>query len=753
MAIPRSEFIPSQLELSATLDVQAADSDASPSKLFLLANTGTPMDLPGFADPVIVDMAGVKFDKNRTPIIIDHDTSRRVGYTQAHAVVPFGGNVEVAGRKVKGPAIAAAGIASSVSGEASELIADARGGFPFQVSIGASIVKGFFVDDGDTVEVNGKTHKGPLIVAQKTLIRELSVTVLGADNKTAAKVTAINAQSKRSVIVEKELRAYIESLGLKPDDLDKEQIGRLEASFKKDQAYDKMKADLDAKAAEPITAAAKPPAASGIDVDAGVAKRREAEATETERVDTIRATAKKYTDEDVNVVTYEGKEVPVIGRGSLQARAIRDNWRPNDFELLLLQASRPKAPAIHSRGDGGLTGDIQARAIEVAMLRAGGKVQAKQTSPGGVECGFESDRQYTEQVLEASDRVSENIGPHWLMDRTIRASGERFSGSQNSEAFLKAFFRADRQLRAASGMGTHDLSNILENVANKTMMAAYTMQTTVWRNLCRIRTANDFKAQSSYRLQVSAGFSEIGHDGALPHAHMVDSKNTLQVKTRGQQLVIGRTELRNDDMNALNDAPAMLGANGVLAIEDTVLSHLLTNRASFTTLTGANLDLDIAGLSAAEQSFRNQVDAASRPILVPPDRMLVGTQDAVQAGQLFNDAYLNATGTAASPQQSSNQNPHVRKFSPHVSPYLNNTNIRNQAGGSLTNQDANQWYLACNPEFLAGIEIAFLDGKQEPYLFTDEMPFEYVGGIRFKSYFDFGVATGDTMGILFSPGA
>jgi hypothetical protein len=173
--------LPEELTLSVpfVLDLEAKQAGDGKPRFSLVANSGTePMKVAGFYDPVVIDLAGATFDRQPTPVIQDHDTAKRIGHTTKQAVTSNG--------------IMAEGVVSSTSPEATSFVADAKAGFPFQVSVGAAVQEAVFVPKGQSATVNGKTFNGPLIVAKKTLIRELSVTVLGADKNTSALVAQAN---------------------------------------------------------------------------------------------------------------------------------------------------------------------------------------------------------------------------------------------------------------------------------------------------------------------------------------------------------------------------------------------------------------------------------------------------------------------------------------------------------------------------------------------------------------------------------
>src|SRR5690606_11222815 len=86
--------------------------------------------------------------------------------------------------------IEAEGVVSSSMGVAKGFVEDARAGFPFQTSLGAIIEEAEFVERGQRATVNGRSEKGPLLIARKTMVREISVTVLGADSGTRVSVAA-----------------------------------------------------------------------------------------------------------------------------------------------------------------------------------------------------------------------------------------------------------------------------------------------------------------------------------------------------------------------------------------------------------------------------------------------------------------------------------------------------------------------------------------------------------------------------------
>jgi hypothetical protein len=157
----------------------AQEEGQSPAlpRFSMVAYTGGPMRVGGFALPVIVDLAGMEIPSQKRPIRLQHDAGRGIGHTEAIIVTPDG-------------QLVAEGVVSRGTADAAEVVQSGKNGFPWQASIGASVHKTEHIKEGQTVEVNGRTHQGPVLVARKTTLGEISFVDLGADGATSAKIAA-----------------------------------------------------------------------------------------------------------------------------------------------------------------------------------------------------------------------------------------------------------------------------------------------------------------------------------------------------------------------------------------------------------------------------------------------------------------------------------------------------------------------------------------------------------------------------------
>jgi hypothetical protein len=160
------------------LEAAAHGEDGKPRvrKFTMAAYTGGAMRVEGYYWPVVVDLAGMAVNTQRRPILKQHDPSQIVGHTES---------VELTSRTIK-----LTGQISGVGDAAQEVVATADNGFPWQGSIGAAVEQMEFVDQGNSVKVNGKNFSGPIYVARKTSLKEVSFVPLGGDDNTSANIAA-----------------------------------------------------------------------------------------------------------------------------------------------------------------------------------------------------------------------------------------------------------------------------------------------------------------------------------------------------------------------------------------------------------------------------------------------------------------------------------------------------------------------------------------------------------------------------------
>lgn len=681
--------------LEAAADAgEPADGKPVLRKFSMTAYTGGAMTLAGWAHPVVVDLAGLQVSAKSRPILKDHNRSLIVGHTDSIGV--------------QGSRLMVSGVISGAGPVAREIVDSSRNGFPWQASLGAVANPGSmeFVPKGRTAAANGQQFEGPVHIARRSVLGEVSFVALGADDNTTASVAAAAIKEDDMTFDQ-----WLAAKGFEPASLNDTQKASLHAMY-----------DAAAPGDAPVTTAADDPGATGnTDAATPVARIRAEVAAESKRIGEVR-------------------KVCAVGGGKhadLEAKAIAEGWDVTRTELEVLRAERPVYTGVRRDTDAGQS----ARAVEAALCLSAGLPEA--------QVGKWYDEKSMNAALASDLR---GAGLHTLLYETIRAGGEHVRPGRVDNDTIKAAFAADRRLIQASGSGgssfsTISLSGILSNVANKTMLAAYTAVESVVGNFCAETDVNDFKEVTRYRLTGTGVFEKVGPDGELKHAGLSEQAYTNKVETYGRMIALTRHMMINDDLGAFLQIPRIIGRMSALKREEAVFELLLSNPSNFFSvgnknfISGAATNLGIDSLTQGEQLFLDQTDTDGKPILLSPAVLLVPSALKVTAQVLMTETRLNETTTTDKGKPAAN--PHVGKWKPVATPYLNSQ--------GFSGSSAKAWYLFANPADVAAMEIAYLRGKRTPTIESGDTDFNTLG-MQWRGYFDFGVAMQDARAAIKSKG-
>ncbi len=146
-----------------------------------LAYSGAEMRPDGWPGLIICDLQGFIIDSQNQPILRQHDAMKIAGHTTSVRIDSNGLHI--------------AGIMSGhEQPHGKEIVELARNGFSWQLSIGADPINTRYLDAGETATVNGRKVVGPITIATKTKLGEISFVPRGADGDTSA--TVQGSQSK-----------------------------------------------------------------------------------------------------------------------------------------------------------------------------------------------------------------------------------------------------------------------------------------------------------------------------------------------------------------------------------------------------------------------------------------------------------------------------------------------------------------------------------------------------------------------------
>lgn len=280
----------------------------------------------------------------------------------------------------------------------------------------------------------------------------------------------------------------------------------------------------------------------------------------------------------------------------------------------------------------------------------------------------------------------------------------------------------------ASGFSTISLPTVFSNVANKFLRQGWNTIDQTPLKIAAIRPVSDFKPVSTVSLVGDVTFEKVGPTGEIPHGTLSEVPYTNQADTYARMLSITRTDIINDDLGALIDAPKKLGRGGALKLNDIFWTEFLNNSTFFTsarqnvsTDTGT---LGLLGLEQADTIFMEQTDPDGNPLGTRPEILLVPAQLKGTALTLMNSE--NVKGSTDEPDG----NPWRDRFRVESSPYMSNSNY--------TGYSASAWYLLADPAALPVVEIVALNGNVEPVIETADANFNVLG-VEMRGYSDVGV--------------
>jgi hypothetical protein len=304
-----------------------------------------------------------------------------------------------------------------------------------------------------------------------------------------------------------------------------------------------------------------------------------------------------------------------------------------------------------------------------------------------------------------------------------------------------------RQIRA-EGFSTLSLPNILSNVANKFLIMGWQSIDQTPLRICNIRPVRDFKQTTTVSLTGGLMFKQVGPDGELKSAELGETVYLNQAGTYGIICQITRTDIINDDLNALTAVPERIGRGGMLKLNDIVWNLFLNNSAFFTSgnknvATGAGSALSFSGLSAAEVVFMKQVDPDGFPLGISPAILLVPPTLKTTALQLMQSTMLIGSINTTTGVVSPDKNVFQGRYAVETSPYMENTNY--------TGNSSTAWYLLAPTGVLPVLQLVALNGKPEPTVQTADAEFSVLG-VSMRGYSDIGVNFGEFRGGVRSAG-
>ena len=172
---------PATIYFGKEVQIKARQSDGTPT-FSTMAYSGGPLRIANHNVPVILDVITAEFERHTTKVNRDHDHDKPIGHTTRQL---FHRGPEKFGIEFDGEL-------SYPSTHTDEVVKAAKNDFPWDCSIEAEYDKNqaTHVEAGQQITVNGKTWKGPVIVARYAKVNGLAILNTGADRQATVSIAA-----------------------------------------------------------------------------------------------------------------------------------------------------------------------------------------------------------------------------------------------------------------------------------------------------------------------------------------------------------------------------------------------------------------------------------------------------------------------------------------------------------------------------------------------------------------------------------
>lgn len=588
-------------------------------------------------------------------------------------------NIRVEGDKVVGRLFFAEG-----DERADRVWNKVRQGHITDVSIGYRADKFVDIPANQSQTIDGRSYTAKdrtLRITSQFTIREGSTVPIGADQ--AAKIRAeagLPFQRTEIETMNKNLRKYLESIGLRADATDEQaqaffeglggdQRTRAEAV---EAGTMTVEAAIEAGVvrAEPTaTPPANPPADPPADVAAATRAGVEAE---RQRQEAIRELAGNDIGDD------------------LVQRAISEGWdedRASREFLRRLREGRPApvgAPAIHSRSH---ERDCTARSLAAGLMH--------RTSCDVIDAEFlgrnsnlEGTLRMTEQDADMGDRYRS-----WSMVDFCREA-LRIDGTPIPENRFE-------MIRAATSSAT--LTNIFSTSVHARLLMGYSeaVDTSDW---CSSEDVSNFQTQERASMGKTAALEKLERGGTAEHATISDSVETYKIARYAKQFVVDEQDIVDDNLNGIQTMPGEMGAaaarlrpdlvyaillaNDSLGADSTALFHADHNNTDTNALSSANLQ---NGITTMMQQTQDSVRLNLRPVyLITPGDLEWTSRELLTSGQLLITG--NTDDVRGNRNVLRDLNLQLR-----VEGRIDANGVTDPATGTAQTGSATTWFLASSP--------------------------------------------------------
>ena len=290
-----------------------------------------------------------------------------------------------------------------------------------------------------------------------------------------------------------------------------------------------------------------------------------------------------------------------------------------------------------------------------------------------------------------------------------------------------------------------DFPILLENTMNKTLQAAYAVAAQTWNRFCNTGSVSDFRAANRYRVGSLSNLDAVNELGEFKSKAIPDGeKSSITAATKGNIINLSRQAVINDDLGAFIGLANSIGRAAARTIESDVYALLALNGGLGPTMSD--------GFTLFHANHANiTTGAAISMAALDADRVALASQKDVGGNDYLNlmaDVLLMPLALGGTARGIIGA-----EYDPDTTGKLQKPNIVKNLVRDVVDTPrltGTRRYLFANPSEAPVLEVAFLDGVQDPYLELQD-GFD-VDGARYKVRLDFGIAAIDYRGAVTNAG-
>ncbi len=294
-------------------------------------------------------------------------------------------------------------------------------------------------------------------------------------------------------------------------------------------------------------------------------------------------------------------------------------------------------------------------------------------------------------------------------------------------------------VNAAFTHSSSDFTDILAGGAEKSVLAGWEHSGETFRQWTKKGSLSNFREARRVGMNGFSTLNKVPEGAEYKYITTSDRGEPIALATYGNIFSITRQAIINDDLDQLSTVPMAMGRAASRTVGNLVNLVLtgnvkLSDGIALFDKKHSNLieaGLTTPGLSAARHLMRTQKDKNGEVLNIAPKFLLVPAALEDRALQM-----INSTAPFGADKNSGIFNPYHKLLDIIVDPRLDDISEK-------------QWYML-SAQGTDTIEVAYLDGNDEPYL--EQQEGFIVDGVAWKVRIDAGVAALDYRGMVKSGG-